>query len=76
MMESNETGYPAVMFGGNGNFMDEPTEYIFDRSDVRAVFLVLYTIVFCSCFFGKYTKVKALVFSFYSSLQPSDFQKA
>lgn len=33
------------------NFEDKP--YIFDRKDVRIIFLVLYTIVFCSCFFGK-----------------------
>ncbi|ODM87139.1 Galanin receptor type 3 [Orchesella cincta] len=31
---------------------DEETEYIFDRGEVRAIFLVLYSIVFCSCFFG------------------------
>lgn len=29
-------------------------EYIFDRTDVRAIFITLYTIVFCCCFFGKY----------------------
>lgn len=28
-------------------------EYIFDRTDVRAIFITLYTIVFCCCFFGK-----------------------
>ncbi|CAH2066726.1 unnamed protein product, partial [Iphiclides podalirius] len=27
-------------------------EYIFDRTDVRAIFITLYTIVFCCCFFG------------------------
>lgn len=31
-------------------------EYIFDRTDVRAIFITLYTIVFCCCFFGKYIK--------------------
>ena len=30
-------------------------EYIFDRTDVRAIFITLYTIVFCCCFFGKQT---------------------
>lgn len=29
-------------------------EYIFDRTDVRAIFITLYTIVFCCCFFGEY----------------------
>ncbi|XP_063529896.1 trissin receptor [Cydia strobilella] len=27
-------------------------EYIFDRTDIRAIFIALYTIVFCCCFFG------------------------
>ncbi|KAL9929235.1 trissin receptor isoform 2-T4 [Glossina fuscipes fuscipes] len=27
-------------------------EYIFDRTDVRVIFITLYTIVFCCCFFG------------------------
>lgn len=38
------------------NFQDYPDaefEYIFDRTDVRAIFFTLYSIVFCSCFFGK-----------------------
>lgn len=30
-------------------------EFIFDRTDVRAIFITLYTIVFCCCFFGKYS---------------------
>lgn len=29
-------------------------EYIFDRTDVRAIFITLYTIVFCCCFFGEF----------------------
>lgn len=31
----------------------EDDEFIFDRTDVRAIFITLYTIVFCCCFFGK-----------------------
>ncbi|KAM3964651.1 neuropeptide receptor A31 [Aphomia sociella] len=34
----------------NKSFNDE--EFIFDRTDVRAIFITLYTIVFCCCFFG------------------------
>ncbi|CAL8070718.1 unnamed protein product [Orchesella dallaii] len=45
-MVSNESSSIFIDFG------DEETEYIFDRGEVRALFLVLYTIVFCSCFFG------------------------
>lgn len=29
-------------------------EFIFDRVDVRIIFITLYSLVFCSCFFGKY----------------------
>ncbi|XP_075150023.1 trissin receptor [Haematobia irritans] len=30
----------------------DPKDYIFDRTDVRIIFITLYTIVFCCCFFG------------------------
>ncbi|CAG7716197.1 unnamed protein product, partial [Allacma fusca] len=32
-------------------FPAEDKEYIFDRLFVRAIFITVYTIVFCSCFF-------------------------
>ncbi|KAJ9582924.1 hypothetical protein L9F63_022727, partial [Diploptera punctata] len=37
----------------SGNFSNSTyiDEYIFDRTDVRAIFITLYTIVFCCCFF-------------------------
>jgi hypothetical protein len=38
--------------GGSSNYT-EMDQYIFDRTDVRAIFITLYTIVFCCCFFGK-----------------------
>ncbi|TDG40918.1 hypothetical protein AWZ03_012660 [Drosophila navojoa] len=31
---------------------ENTSEYIFDRTDVRIIFITLYTIVFCCCFFG------------------------
>ncbi|KAM8715543.1 hypothetical protein ACLKA7_002574 [Drosophila subpalustris] len=31
---------------------DNTSEYVFDRTDVRIIFITLYTIVFCCCFFG------------------------
>ncbi|XP_068150884.1 trissin receptor isoform X2 [Drosophila tropicalis] len=31
---------------------EKASEYIFDRTDVRVIFITLYTIVFCCCFFG------------------------
>ena len=38
--------------GGAGGIAE--IDYIFDRPDIRAIFITLYTIVFCSCFLGKY----------------------
>ncbi|XP_023166192.2 trissin receptor isoform X2 [Drosophila hydei] len=32
--------------------VENTSEYIFDRTDVRIIFITLYTIVFCCCFFG------------------------
>ncbi|KAL4708141.1 hypothetical protein ACJJTC_009920 [Scirpophaga incertulas] len=34
----------------NESYNDD--EYIFDRTDIRAIFITLYTLVFCCCFFG------------------------
>lgn len=31
----------------------EQKEFIFDRKDVRIIFITLYTLVFCCCFFGE-----------------------
>ncbi|XP_052837264.1 trissin receptor isoform X2 [Drosophila gunungcola] len=49
------TGVSGV--GSGGDIEDEEdaekaSEYIFDRTDVRIVFITLYTLVFCCCFFG------------------------
>lgn len=35
---------------------DEPfkKDFVFDRTDVRVIFITMYTLVFCCCFFGKY----------------------
>lgn len=30
-------------------------DYIYDRTNIRVIFFSLHTIVFCLCFFGKYT---------------------
>lgn len=34
---------------------DEPIkkDFVFDRTDVRVIFITMYTLVFCCCFFGK-----------------------
>lgn len=55
MVASQTTGLPGV---GLEQFEDEEdeeaSEYIFDRTDVRIIFITLYSIVFCCCFFGKF----------------------
>lgn len=35
---------------------DEPfkKDFVFDRTDVRVIFITMYTLVFCCCFFGEY----------------------
>lgn len=35
---------------------DEPIkkDFVFDRTDVRVIFITMYTLVFCCCFFGEY----------------------
>lgn len=40
------------------NFSNTSTngDYIFDRIDVKIIFITLYSIVFFFCFFGKYLK--------------------
>lgn len=29
-------------------------DHVFDRTDVRVIFIVMYSVVFCCCFFGKF----------------------
>lgn len=29
-------------------------DHVFDRTDVRAIFIIMYSLVFCCCFFGEY----------------------
>ena len=64
-MVENATEYGNVIYSSqdenetllaNDTFMDfkfEPKEYIFDRKEVRIIFITLYSLVFCCCFFGK-----------------------
>lgn len=43
-------------------------DFAFDRTDVRVIFITMYTLVFCCCFFGKFTQVEmrvCLVFTFH-----------
>lgn len=45
--DDNET------LSANDTLTFEPKEYIFDRKGVRFIFVTLYSLVFCCCFFGK-----------------------
>lgn len=60
----NRTDFGNVIYGNqndndtmaSNNTLDyefEPREYIFDRKEVRIIFITLYTLVFCCCFFGE-----------------------
>ncbi|KYN37879.1 hypothetical protein ALC56_08078 [Trachymyrmex septentrionalis] len=37
-------------------------DYIFDRTDVKVIFITLYTIVFVCCFFGESFDIFILVY--------------
>lgn len=40
----------------NGTIEDEllKKDHVFDRTDVRVIFTIIYTLVFCFCFFGEF----------------------
>lgn len=60
----NSSEFGSVIYSGQDdndtsmtNFTDfnfEPKEYIFDRKEVRVIFITLYSLVFCCCFFGEW----------------------
>lgn len=57
LLNVNGTGLEYGETGSNlthsfTNFVHK--EFIFDRTDVRVIFITLYSLVFCCCFFGKY----------------------
>lgn len=43
----------SSMTNGSLDFKYEHKEYIFDRAEVRVLFVTLYSLVFGCCFFGK-----------------------
>lgn len=63
-MGENSSEFGSVIYSGQDdndtsmtNFTDfnfEPKEYIFDRKEVRVIFITLYSLVFCCCFFGEW----------------------
>lgn len=44
----------TYLYDDDGSESDVHKEFIFDRTDVRVIFITLYSLVFCCCFFGKY----------------------
>lgn len=51
---SSQDDNDTLMSNNTLDFKFEPKEYIFDRKEVRVIFITLYSLVFCCCFFGKY----------------------
>lgn len=54
--DNNDEIYSNDSFSSNDTFSMTTREYIFDRKEVRYVFITLYSLVFCFCFFGEYKK--------------------
>lgn len=52
--DDNET----AMANDTLDFHFEPKEYIFDRKEVRIIFVTLYSLVFCCCFFGEWLFIR------------------
>lgn len=59
---SSISSYNVDSLGGEGldldrassdTFVESHKEFVFDRTDVRVVFVTLYSLVFCCCFFGE-----------------------
>lgn len=68
-MASNST-MPFLLLQNQSNDEALQHEYIFDRTDVRTIFIVMYGIVFCCCFCGKFYEW-LLAWVFFCSLPPS-----
>lgn len=43
----------STVTAGNGDDA-EKRDFVFDRTDVRVIFISLYSLVFCGCFIGEY----------------------
>lgn len=48
--------------GIEGAIVEAHKEFVFDRTDVRIVFITLYSLVFCCCFFGESLRGLTLCF--------------
>lgn len=57
---SSDDDTETFMMNGSDN-KNEPKEYIFDRKEVRVIFVTLYSLVFCCCFFGEFNRTICLM---------------
>lgn len=44
----------SFMSNSSSTNESQKRDFVFDRTDVRVLFITLYSLVFCCCFFGKY----------------------
>lgn len=51
----------TYVYDDDGSDSDVHKEFIFDRTDVRVIFITLYSLVFCCCFFGKWGLINGIV---------------
>lgn len=47
---ANDTSFISNLSSSNE---PQKRDFVFDRTDVRVIFITLYSLVFCCCFFGK-----------------------
>lgn len=52
---SNDSSFISNLSSPNGSLK---RDFVFDRTDVRVIFITLYSLVFCCCFFGKFKSYK------------------
>lgn len=56
---NNNSSREFNLFGGGlGDDETLKKDFVFDRTDVRVIFIALYSLVFCCCFLGEYEKCK------------------
>lgn len=48
---SNDSSFISNLSSSNES---QKRDFVFDRTDVRVIFITLYSLVFCCCFFGEY----------------------
>lgn len=68
----NRTGNPMLFGNMSIGMEDAKRDFVFDRTDVRAIYITLYSMVFCCCFFGKSFRVMRLRYSTLQYLRKYD----